>query len=64
VRHVRVISGLLVVATFVLVGGRLMMLDGVFEIFSGFAEILGNLGDIGLPPAFDHIGPELLAREG
>jgi hypothetical protein len=37
VRHVRVMTGLLVVATFVMLGGRVVMFRGMLVMFSGFA---------------------------
>jgi hypothetical protein len=39
-RHVRVMAGRLVVATFVVVGSRLMMPGGVFVMFRGFAVMV------------------------
>lgn len=42
-RHVRVMPGFLVVAAFVMVGRRLMVLGGMLVMFSGFAMMLDSV---------------------
>lgn len=49
-RHVRVMTGRLVVSTLMMVGGRLMMPGSMLVMFGGFAMMLGSLLRHELPP--------------
>ena len=42
-RHVRVMTGLVMVAAFVMFGGRFVMLSGMFVVLSGFAVMFRSL---------------------
>jgi hypothetical protein len=49
-RHVRVMTGLAMIAGFVMFRGRLMMLSGMLVVLSGFAVMFRSLFRHGLPP--------------
>jgi hypothetical protein len=42
-RHVRMVTGLVVIAGFVMIRGRLMMLRGMVVVLSGFAMMFRGL---------------------
>ncbi len=54
-RHVGVMTGLVVVARFVMLGCRLVVQGGVFVVFSGFEVMLRGFFRHGLvePPRYD-----------
>src|SRR5262249_19795421 len=59
VSHMRVVSGLLMVARFVMLGGVEMVLRGVLMVLGGFAMMLGSLFRHGIPP-FGFVGTRQL----